>query len=328
MTGNQTKKPFNTTITSEDGKDLKAYVAAPPSGTGPGLIMMHEVYGVTQGLTELADYMATQGFIVACPNMYWRENPEASFMYDPPPEILAAMPEAERAALEEKLTAERVEARNLMFNIVGNTDPAYLAAQQDGVLDTINKVAAYLRGHDQGNGLVASSGFCFGARNTYLAMAHGADVDAGIVFYPTPKLHEVFDHSATMAIEKPMMMVVGGQDGYIGHPEGREDLDEKEHMIVGSAAMTLNLMAGRLRPVPEVNPNGNPNILSIYCANNDHGMNRRRSKYSDLGTSEHLLKIAAEFIHAGAGLTNTMVVPARAFSKMPVSPTYQPAYKV
>src|SRR6201986_3435868 len=70
---------FNHTIAEQDGKEFKAYVATPPGGKGPGLILLHEVYGVNQSLKDVADEYAKKGFVVMCPNMYWRDNQDASF---------------------------------------------------------------------------------------------------------------------------------------------------------------------------------------------------------------------------------------------------------
>ena len=88
---------FNTVVKEENGKELKGYLATPKGKKkGPGIIIMHEVYGVTEGLKAIADHFAEAGFVAICPNMYWRENPDASFTYDPAPETMAAMPAKER----------------------------------------------------------------------------------------------------------------------------------------------------------------------------------------------------------------------------------------
>lgn len=321
---------FNTTISQENGQELKAYVATPKSGKGPGVVLMHEVYGVTDGLKEVADYLASQGFVVACPNMYWRKNSDASFKYDPPPEVMAAMDDGARKTLEADLKADRGAARDLMFDIVGNddaskgaiiTDPAHLAQRQGEVIDTINRVADFLRGHKQCSGLVASSGFCFGARNTYLALTEGAKVDAGVAFYPTPKLHQVFDMEKAENIDKPLMFVYAGQDGYVSQEEKKAMRDV--------AGTLIRYVPGEDEPIVSHSKDGNPSVLTLAYTANDHGFNRRKSKYSDPAASDHALAVAAAFLHSALDAKNPVFsVPQKAENEMPQSPRYVPVYKV
>lgn len=320
---------FNTTITEENDQKLQAYVTGTENHNAPGIVLMHEVYGVTEGLKQVADYFAEQGFMVAAPNMYWRENDEASFLYDPPSEAMAAMPNDVRRTLEAKLKDDREAARALMFNIVGNDDPAkgkvisnpeYLAARQGEVINTIERVADFLRNQKNASGLVASAGFCFGARNTYLALAEHARVDAGVAFYPTPKLHQVFSAAKAAEITKPMMFVYGGQDGYISAEEKRAMRDASERVV--------RFVPGEDEPMEEFGK-GNRNIVTLAYTANDHGFNRRDSKYSDPEASKHVLTSAAQFLHAALDRQNPhFEVPHHALTRMPQSPKYLPEYKV
>ncbi|HEY8191311.1 MAG TPA: dienelactone hydrolase family protein, partial [Alphaproteobacteria bacterium] len=126
---------FNAVIAEQNGKELRAYVTEPLAKPGPGIILMHEVYGVTAGLKEIADELSKEGFVVACPNMYWRGNPDASFKYDPPPEVMAAMPEDERKKLNVELARDRDAARDCMFSAMEDE------RSTEKILETINLVA-------------------------------------------------------------------------------------------------------------------------------------------------------------------------------------------
>ncbi len=304
---------FNTVITEENGQQLKAYVAKPKSGKGPGLVLMHEVYGVTKGLTEIADKFAEAGFVVACPNMYWRQDSDASFAYEAKGEEDHSKLAPDRAALLKK---DRDVARHYMLDC--HVDHA------DGikhVLDTIDRVSGFLRTHKNCNGLVGVSGFCFGARNTYLAMAAGK-ADAGAAFYPTPELHRVFSMKDAQGIAKPLAVFVGGEDPYIND-------DEKEDMIVAASGQTVTYVAGRKKPLIENNADGNPNMATFYYANSTHGFNRRDSKYSDPETSQHALTTAIEFLKSAMGMkTQEFKVPEHALKTTPSSVTYHPVHKV
>ncbi|MBI4031655.1 MAG: dienelactone hydrolase family protein [Proteobacteria bacterium] len=314
---------FNTVVTEENGKKLKAYVAAPQSkdGKGHGVILMHEVYGVTEGLTHIADKLAGQGFLVACPNMYWEHDEDASFKYDPTPEILAAMPEDERKSFKEQLANDRNTARDLMFRFTNTQSAEEVAASNAKIISYINKVSAFLRGHPNGTGKVAASGFCFGGRNTYIALANDADVDAGVAMYATPELHKVFNRDAAMNIDAPLLFIVGGEDPYIND-------NEKEDMIVASARHTVTYVSGRKKPIVEKNQNGNSQIIALYYANSNHGWNRIKSVYSDPGTSEHTIGVVSEFLKSALGGRGYPSVPMSALLTTPRSPTYHPQHKV
>ncbi len=52
-------------IRTADGGAFSGYLAAPASGSGPGLILLHEIFGVNRHIRELADLYAEEGYFVA-----------------------------------------------------------------------------------------------------------------------------------------------------------------------------------------------------------------------------------------------------------------------
>ena len=69
--GPQTADFTNVTYTSADGTELIGYLAR-PSGEGPfpAVLMLHEWWGLNEGITELADAMAAEGYVVLVPDAY------------------------------------------------------------------------------------------------------------------------------------------------------------------------------------------------------------------------------------------------------------------
>ena len=63
-------------ISSADGGEFGAYLATPDSGQGPGIVMLHEIFGVTRWIRETADLFAAQGYCVLAPEMFWRLEPD------------------------------------------------------------------------------------------------------------------------------------------------------------------------------------------------------------------------------------------------------------
>lgn len=187
-------------------------------------------------------------------------------------------------------------------------------------MDTIDLAADYLRNKSDCSGLVAAAGFCFGARNAYLSLTEGTSIDAGVAFYPTPRLHEVFDPAAAAAIEKPMMFVYGGQDPYISR-------EEKKSMRDASGTV-IRMIPGEDEPHVEFS-DGNKNLITLAYTANDHGFNRRGSDYSDPGASEHVLSSAVEFLHAALNAQRPRFeIPRIASTEMPQSARYLPEHKV
>jgi carboxymethylenebutenolidase len=59
----------NVTFPSNGG-DAHGYLALPPSGTGPGLIVIQEWWGLTSHIADLADRFAAEGFVALAPDLY------------------------------------------------------------------------------------------------------------------------------------------------------------------------------------------------------------------------------------------------------------------
>jgi carboxymethylenebutenolidase len=68
-------------ISVAGGGAFTGYLAAPPSGSGPGLILLHEIFGVNQHIRELADLYAEEGYLVLAPDLFWRIQPGIELGY-------------------------------------------------------------------------------------------------------------------------------------------------------------------------------------------------------------------------------------------------------
>ncbi len=61
------------TIKSFDGGEFGGYLALPASGYGPGIVVLQEIFGVNSFLRSVADWYAAHGFVVLCPDLFWRQ---------------------------------------------------------------------------------------------------------------------------------------------------------------------------------------------------------------------------------------------------------------
>ena len=62
---------------------FNAYLAVPASGSGPGLVLAQEIFGVNATMREVADYYAEEGYVVLVPDLFWRQQPDVELGYTP-----------------------------------------------------------------------------------------------------------------------------------------------------------------------------------------------------------------------------------------------------
>ena len=62
-------------IAAADGGSFSAYLARPAKTPAPGILLIQEIFGVNKVMRDLADGYARQGYVVACPDLFWRIEP-------------------------------------------------------------------------------------------------------------------------------------------------------------------------------------------------------------------------------------------------------------
>ena len=69
-------------LSTEDNKSFSGYLALPPSGKGPAVVLIQEIWGVNPHIQALAECYALAGFVVLAPDVFWRAAPRISLAYD------------------------------------------------------------------------------------------------------------------------------------------------------------------------------------------------------------------------------------------------------
>ncbi|WP_028216985.1 dienelactone hydrolase family protein [Paraburkholderia oxyphila] len=131
-----------TTISiSEHGNtSFTGYLALPPSGSGPGLILCQEIFGVNAHIREVAELYAQEGYVVLAPDFFWRQ--------------------AEGCELEAD-EAGMLKAMALVE-----------AFRDDEAVEDLHAALAVLRARPEVTGDCGVVGFCLGGKLAYLAAAH------------------------------------------------------------------------------------------------------------------------------------------------------------
>src|ERR1700748_3780651 len=60
---------------------FKGYLPVPASGSGPGILLLQEIFGVNSSMREVADYYAEAGYVVLAPDLFWRLEPGIELGY-------------------------------------------------------------------------------------------------------------------------------------------------------------------------------------------------------------------------------------------------------
>ncbi|MFE0757089.1 dienelactone hydrolase family protein [Inquilinus sp. NPDC058860] len=139
-------------ITADDGGRFQGYLAVPASGSGPGILLLQEIFGVNAHLRAVADLYAEEGYVVLAPDLFWRLEPKVDLGYD---------------------EADVARARDLL----GRLDIDRAAADCGAALATLRRLP-------ECRGKVGALGFCLGGRLAYLTAARH-HVDAAVSYYGT-----------------------------------------------------------------------------------------------------------------------------------------------
>lgn len=136
------------------GRTVQAFVAYPEvKGKAPAVILIHEIFGLSDWAKEMADELAAQGVIVVAPDLLSGKGPKGGGS-------------SEFATVDDAVKA------------VSMLDP-------DGVLADLDAAADYARRIPAFNGKLAVVGFCWGGSKSFAFAAHSKDLSAAFVFYGT-----------------------------------------------------------------------------------------------------------------------------------------------
>lgn len=137
-------------VRTPEGETFSAYLTLPPTGSGPGIVLVQEIWGVNEHIRAVAEQYALSGYVVLAPDVFWRQQARVDLAYD-----------------------EAGSAR--AYELMQQVDTARAAAD-------VASAIATLRGLPNVEDRVATLGFCLGGQLAYRAGAIG-HADAIVSYY-------------------------------------------------------------------------------------------------------------------------------------------------
>ncbi len=168
------------TINMPDGGTMSAQLALPDGGSGPGLLVLMEIFGVGSYIVRAAERLAELGYVALAPDLYRRVDPGFAVDHD-------------EAGL------------GRAFEAVGRLD-------MGGAVEDASVALSYLRGLPEVSGAgVGVLGFCLGGTLAY-GVAAAADPAVAVCYYGSG-IAEALDQAGE--IDCPVLFHFGAEDQYI-----------------------------------------------------------------------------------------------------------------
>jgi len=172
---------------ASNGTSASGYLVRPPGGTGPGVVVVQEWWGLDSGIKTSAERIAAAGFVALVPDLYHGE--------------LAQHTEMDKAA-----------------QLMTQLPPDRAARDMSGAVD-------FVANHEAVTGdRIGVVGFCMGGMLAWLLAANRPDkVGAVVAFYGYPSGDMEPDWSQLQA---PVRGHMAENDDFFG-PEGARSLESK-----------------------------------------------------------------------------------------------------
>jgi carboxymethylenebutenolidase len=189
--------------------ELEAHVAIPAAGSGPGIVLLHEIFGINDYVRDCAQRLAELGYVVLAPDLFWRTQPGLELNHD-------------EAGLQAGMDA------------MSKLDVPAAVADAVAALELLRALPEVT------DGRAGVLGFCLGGTLAYQVAVNG-DPQVAVVYYGSA-IPGALDVAAQIAC--PTIMHWGGADPYIPREQvdavdalaaGRDDIECHVHEGAGHA---------------------------------------------------------------------------------------------
>jgi carboxymethylenebutenolidase len=158
-------------------RTVQAFVVYPEvKSKATVVVLIHEIFGLSDWAKEMADELAAQGFIVVAPDLLSGFGPKGG-------------------------GSSEFDSQDATVKAVSGLDP-------EGVLADLDAAADYGKHLPAANGKIAVAGFCWGGFKSFAYATHRKDLSAAFVFYGTGP-------ADVSAITAPVYGFYGGNDARV-----------------------------------------------------------------------------------------------------------------
>jgi carboxymethylenebutenolidase len=195
-------------VSAHEEGEFSAHTVLPKEGSGPGLLVLHEIFGVGTYIRAAADRIADLGYVAMAPDLFWRLEPDIALDHD------------------EAGLARGLELRQRL-------DVAAAVRDCDAAL-------VHLRSLPEVTGGAGVLGFCMGGMLAYFTAVE-SDPDVAVSYYGSG-VPDAIDLVGRIGC--PTLFHFGGDDPYItpDHVEqvkaaiaGRDDMEAQVQPGAGHA---------------------------------------------------------------------------------------------
>ncbi|MGH9115638.1 MAG: dienelactone hydrolase family protein, partial [Acidimicrobiales bacterium] len=170
-------------IRSHDHRAFDASLVLPEAGRGPGIALFQEIFGVNDFLLGKARDLSELGYVVCCPDVFWRVEPGVSLPHDD-------------LGLSRGMTVAGRWTQEI-------PDPTKVS--------DIVAVLEQVRARPEVSGPVGVMGYCLGGTLAYLLAANGSP-DACVSYYGSGIAAKL---DLAQRVTCPVLFHFGGKDSYI-----------------------------------------------------------------------------------------------------------------
>jgi carboxymethylenebutenolidase len=162
-----------------EGGEMDLFVWTPEAGSGPGILLIQEIFGVGPYIRAVAERLAAAGYVVGAPDVFWRFAAGWSAGHD-------------------------VEGLTTSMEQAGKLDPAVAVADCVAALGTLAE-------RDQVTGMPGVLGFCLGGTLAWGVAGHG-EPSVCVSYYGSgvPGMLDLIDQ-----VTCPTLFHFGAEDDYI-----------------------------------------------------------------------------------------------------------------
>src|SRR4051795_13747590 len=169
------------TLAMPDGGSMDAFVVVPSAGSGPGVLVLMEIFGVGPYIRRACERLAELGYVAMAPDLYRRLSPGLELPHD------------EQGVAEAMQTVQELDGEGAVAD----------AAVALEALRGLPEVGA--------GRPVAAVGFCLGGRLAF-GLGAAANPDAIVCYYGSGIADSLGDADA---IACPALFHFGGEDQFI-----------------------------------------------------------------------------------------------------------------